>query len=112
MTRALAAFVLATAGVLAGCATRPAPVVDTARLAAAEVESLVSSGCYRCLESAFAKAAAAGLREQAFESALLLAARSKELGLPHARWIEAARGVVPLAGAGWEKFIDIVLSIP
>ena len=122
MTRALAAFVLTTAGLLAGCATRPAPVIDTSRLAAADVERLVSSGCYRCLESAFATAAAAGLREQAFESALLLAARSKELGLPHGRWIEAARGAVPagtmlastlpLASAGWEKLIDIVLSIP
>jgi len=110
MTRALAAFVLTTACVLAGCATRPAPLVDAAVLVAADVERLVSGGCYRCLESAFARAAAAGLREQAFEAALLLAARAKELGLPHARWIEAARGTVP-ASAGWEKLIDVVLSI-
>ncbi len=112
MTRALAAFALTTACVLGGCAARPAPVVDTSRVVAAEVERLVSRGCFRCLESAFAKAAAAGLREQAFESALLLAARAKELGLPHARWIEAARGAVPVTGAGWEAFIGIVLSIP
>ena len=113
MNRALAAaFVLTTVSVFAGCAARPAPVVDTSRLAAAEIDGLLSSGCYRCLESAFAKAATAGLREQAFESALLLAARSKELGLPHARWIEAARGTLPAPGAGWETLIDIVLSIP
>jgi tetratricopeptide (TPR) repeat protein len=114
MRRVVAAVVvLATAaGIPAGCAPRSSVVpVDSSRLAAADVQGLVSSGCYRCLEAAFAKAAAAGLREQAFESALLLAARSKELGLPHARWIDAARGFLP-AAAGWERFIDIVLSIP
>lgn len=114
MTRALTAVVAMTtaAGILAGCASRPPVLVDTSRLVASEVQALVAGGCYSCLESAFAKASAAGLREQTFESALLLAARSKELGLPHARWIEAARGSLPASGAGWEKFIDIVLSVP
>src|SRR5687767_13683470 len=114
MIRALSAVVAATtaAGILAGCASRPPAPVDTSRLAATEVQALVAAGCYLCLESAFARATAAGLREQAFEAALLLAARSKELGLPHARWIEAARGSLPAAGAGWDKFIDIVLSTP
>jgi tetratricopeptide (TPR) repeat protein len=97
--------------VAASCATRPAPVAEARPSPLMAIDALVQRGCYRCLEDAFARAVEAGAAERTFETALLLAARAKELGLPHARWIDAARGALP-AEPGWAKFIDIVLSIP
>lgn len=96
---------------LAACSPRPpilvAPVVDP-RVA---IDSLVRRGCYTCLEEAFEQATAAGAEDAAFETALLLALRSKELGLPHLSWVAQARGQVPDA-PGWQDYLDIVLSVP
>jgi tetratricopeptide (TPR) repeat protein len=106
------AVVLAGCAVTAACAGRPAAVVEPRRPSpAVEVDTLIRRGCFRCLEEAFAASVQGGLTERVFESALLLAARSKELGLPHARWIDAARGALPSV-PGWDTYISIVLSIP
>jgi tetratricopeptide (TPR) repeat protein len=48
--------------------------------------ALIERGCFRCLEQAYETATARGARAQAFEAAVLLVARSKELGLPFAEW--------------------------
>ena len=90
-----------------GCAARPvappaepaAPVVD--------VDALIRLGCYRCLEEAFAAALAAGATEQVFETAVLLTARSKELGLPPGPWLEHALEILP-PGPDWAAYFDIV----
>lgn len=108
----LAAAALAASLLLGACAARtpvaPAPAAVDPRPGIAQ---LVERGCYGCLEEAFAAARAAGLDEPAFEAALLLALRSKELGLPHEPWIAQARDRTP-AGPEWRDYIDIVLSVP
>lgn len=90
------------------CASRtpaatPVPAPDT-------VSPLLEQGCYSCLEQAFAAASASG-GASAFESALLLVLRSKELGLPFAAWLERARTFVP-AGDGWKEYLAIVEGVP
>ena len=85
--------ILAVMGILPACASRRvalAPVPAAAAAPAVDVSHLIQQGCYRCLEEAFDRArdAAPG---QAFEAAVLLALRSKELGLPPERWLEEAR---------------------
>ncbi len=50
------------------------------------------------------------LAPQAFESALLLAARAKELGLPYEPWLDRARASMP-AGPDWSDYLAIVLSL-
>jgi tetratricopeptide (TPR) repeat protein len=104
-------LLVATCAVTAACASVRAPIQTTSASVAANVDTLIRRGCYRCLEEAFAASVGEGLPEHVFESAVLLAARSKELGLPHARWIEAARGALPSA-PGWDTYITIVRSIP
>lgn len=82
------ALLIAVSALLAGCAARrPSPAV-LAELGRAQ--TLVNEGCYRCLLEALAtyqRLAAApngppDARRGAFEAAVLLLMRSKELGLP------------------------------
>jgi hypothetical protein len=76
---------------LVSCATRPVSrPARTLPIPPVDVQTLVHRGCYRCLESAFVAAASTGNPEQAFEVALLLASRSKELGLPPEPWLAHA----------------------
>src|SRR5262245_7931503 len=79
---------LGTLCALVSCAARgPAPAL-LAELGKAD--SLVAAGCYRCLQDALAtyvrlSASPNGppeSRRRAFETALLIAVRAKELGLP------------------------------
>ena len=67
-------------------------------------------GCYRCLEQAHDAALAAGDRLRIFETALLLAARAKELGLPVAAWLDHAHAALP-AGADWSDYLAIVRAL-
>ena len=67
-------------------------------------------GCYRCLESAFNLASAAGLREKVYETAVLLAARSKELGLDWGPWVARAHEALP-PGAEWTIYLDVVEAL-
>ncbi|MBI4265020.1 MAG: tetratricopeptide repeat protein [Acidobacteria bacterium] len=90
----------------AACAARPsAPLAPLAP--SVDIDALIRRGCYRCLESAFAAAAASGADGQAFEAAALLVARSKELGLPPGAWLERALTVLP-PGPEWSTYFDIV----
>lgn len=81
-------LIVAFAVLASGCAARgPSP-----QLAAelAQAQTLLSEGCYTCLEESLAlfekqltvKTPLPGAREGAFDAALLLAMRKKELGIP------------------------------
>jgi tetratricopeptide (TPR) repeat protein len=72
---------------------------------------LVQRGCYKCLEEAFATASASGANESAFQAAILLTLRSKELGLPFTQWLERARALLP-ADSGWGQYLVIAESAP
>ncbi|MBM3820390.1 MAG: tetratricopeptide repeat protein [Acidimicrobiia bacterium] len=92
----------------AACAARqpaPAPVPAAPSV---DVEALVRQGCYRCLEEAF-EAVKGRNSQQAFEIALLLAARSKELGLPHDPWLVEAQTDLPLV-PDWATYLEIVTA--
>jgi tetratricopeptide (TPR) repeat protein len=117
--RRLAAVVLL--GVLfGGCAARGRAREYQARLAQADI--LAAAGCYRCLTSAFATyetlLEANFQREEvlprAYDTALLLAAREKELGLPAAPWIDRAREL-PIDGLKGEEarlLIEVADGLP
>lgn len=92
--------------VTVGCAARPAPVVTTPT-PAVDVDALIRRGCYRCLESAFEAATVTKSTEKAFEAAVLLISRTKELGLPPGPWLERALTILP-PGPDWAIYYDIV----
>lgn len=94
---------------LAGCAGRTPPALDAAT--PAPVSPLLEQGCYSCLEQAFAGASASGAGTSAFESALLLVLRSKELGLPFTAWLDRARTFMP-AGESWKQYLAIAEAVP
>src|SRR5580765_3321659 len=101
-----ALLVVALAG--AGCAARGSavvPVSDASSARAHQVRALIERGCYRCLEEAYDKAS--GDAVQTFETALLLAARAKELGLPYDTWLDRARAARP-SGPDWPDYLAIV----
>jgi tetratricopeptide (TPR) repeat protein len=79
------------------CAQRSdRPIVDApAPPPAVDVAALIRRGCYRCLEEALAAAQAQGQPADAFEAAVLLAVRAKELGIPAGGWLERARAIAP-----------------
>jgi tetratricopeptide (TPR) repeat protein len=98
-------------GLPASAPIAPAPAAQT-RI---DIQSLVERGCYQCLERAFREAveeAPAGAlgSAQASEAAILLAARSKELGLPYESWLARAQAVLP-PGPDWTDYIAIVRSL-
>jgi tetratricopeptide (TPR) repeat protein len=123
-----AALLLTTLTTGAGCAARSpgtagTPAQTRARI---DVSALIKRGCYNCLEAAYAAASGLDPRDNltqgiesvdhasrdpaAFEAALLLAARSKELGLPYEPWLDRARTVIP-AGLDWSDYLTIVLAL-
>jgi tetratricopeptide (TPR) repeat protein len=96
------------AAALAGCAARgpsPAALLDVSR-----ADQLVRDGCYRCLTEALAiyqrlldpSARIVGVGPRAFETALLIALREKELGIPPAAAFDRAKTIAatlqPLPG--------------
>ena len=94
---------------VAGCAARRPAAAPSPAQPVVDIEAEIRRGCYRCLESAFNAASAAGVTEKTFEAALLLAARSKELGLPPGPWVEGARALLP-PGPAWAAYLEIVSS--
>jgi tetratricopeptide (TPR) repeat protein len=91
------------AALIAACAARgssPALIAELGR-----AQSLVAAGCYRCLEEAlttYERLAAVPngpvqAHRGAFEAAVLLAVRAKELGLPQEQWLQRARDLAPAA---------------
>ena len=105
---AVAALVLAM-----GCsARRPAPVAAVpAPPRIDDLTALIEQGCYRCLEKAYELAHARGAGQQAFESAVLLVLRSKELGLPFAEWLDKARAAAP-EGEASALYLTIADALP
>jgi len=102
-------LVVASIGIGGGCARRVVGVAPAA-VVANDVSPLVQRGCYRCLEQAFARAQALGVRAQAFEVAALLSLRSKELGLPHHEWRRRARAIA--TGASEALALEIIDALP
>lgn len=96
---------------LSGCAARLPP-----RDVFAESSAHLRAGCYRCLQAGLALIEGRvdlPSRQRAFELALLLAARAKELGLPFEPWVERARSaaaVLPPAVAAPE-FLALVEAL-
>jgi tetratricopeptide (TPR) repeat protein len=95
--------ILAIVLFVSGCAARgPAPQL-TAEIARAD--ALVSEGCYTCLKEALAvfekhltaKRAPLGLADKAFNAALLVALREKELGIPGEESMARALRLLPSA---------------
>ncbi|MPZ18542.1 MAG: hypothetical protein GEV06_11605 [Luteitalea sp.] len=117
--RCLAAVVVL--GLLSGaCAARARAREHRTRLARAD--RLAAAGCYRCLTRAFAAyetlLEANFQREQvlprAYDTALLLAAREKELGLAAAPWIDRARQlpITQLKGEEARLLLEVADGLP
>jgi tetratricopeptide (TPR) repeat protein len=95
-----------------GCAARaPASPSPSAPPFDAATDALIRRGCYLCLEQAYEKAQSQGMRVLAFEAAMLLTLRSKELGLPSELWLERARALAG-ADAALSPYLDMVDVIP
>jgi tetratricopeptide (TPR) repeat protein len=96
MRAAFTMLLAASLGVTACAARRPA--ASAADAPAGRARSLAADGCYRCLEEGLAlvqpsSAASAAARATAFDLAVLLAARDRELGLLAADHLPAARAL-------------------
>jgi tetratricopeptide (TPR) repeat protein len=104
--------VVLLAVVSGGCAARQPP-----RDVAADAGALVRAGCYRCLEDALALVDGRKdlpSRQRAFEVAVLLTARSKELGLPPEEWMaraNAAAAALPPTSAA-HAFLALAAALP
>ncbi len=86
------------------------PAASPISSAGAASDALVARGCYRCLEHAYDAAVSATDHVRTFEIALLLVARSKELGLPYAPWLARARASMP-AGPDGADYLSIVQAL-
>jgi len=112
--RAFRAVALLVAVVLtSGCAPKHVASAQAAHapLRTDDLIALIEQGCYHCLERAYDQAHSRGAGQQAFESAVLLVLRSKELGLPAAEWLAKARAVAP-EGAESALYLTIADALP
>ncbi|MGE5813310.1 MAG: hypothetical protein ACM36C_02380, partial [Acidobacteriota bacterium] len=102
----------------AGCAARaktpPQPTI-------ADADQLATIGCHTCLVDALkiydallAGRPSAAVTRGAFRTALLLAIREKELGLPATPYLGRARGLAPALPAGEraQLALDVATSLP
>jgi tetratricopeptide (TPR) repeat protein len=107
------ALAVAALVMVVGCSARQAapahPVVEAPRVD--DLTALIEQGCYRCLERAFEQAHARGAQPQAFEAAVLLVLRSKELGLASGEWLARARAAAP-DGDAPALYLTIAEAIP
>jgi tetratricopeptide (TPR) repeat protein len=103
----------------AGCAPKAKPVAPQTldlRIDLAPADALFDAGCYSCLKQAFelydrslhSLAPPAEARGKAFDTAVLLAAREKELGLAATPWLDRAAS---LANTDERIYVDIVSSL-
>jgi tetratricopeptide (TPR) repeat protein len=104
-------FVVPFAVCLSGCAARQPP-----RDVYAESTAHLRAGCYRCLQDGLAlveNRTDLRSRLRAFELAILLTARAKELGLPHEPWADRATslgaGLLPAAASS--EFLALVNAL-
>lgn len=97
---AIGLFAFSPIGLLSACAPKgPSPQLLAEM---AKAEALQSQGCYTCLKESLAifeklrmaKVQPAGLAEKAFDTALLIAIREKELGIPSDAMAKAKNLVV------------------
>lgn len=103
-------FVISAVIALAGCAPKKplAPAVAVAPgPPPVDVTALVRHGCFRCLD----RAAAAAQGDQAFEVAVLLVLRAKELGIPHAEYVARAKALAP-ADPGYAFYLQLADEMP
>ncbi len=85
----------------------------------AEADALFTRGCYSCLTKAFNAYEAlrlagyqpAAAATRAYDAAILLAAREKELAMPAEPWIERARSLAP-RDPRRELYLEIVSALP
>jgi len=89
-----------------GPVSTPSPASSRTRA----IDELAARGCYHCLQRAYDEAVAAADGVRTFETALLLAARAKELGLPFAPWLDRARAAAP-PGPDWADYLAIVQAL-
>lgn len=97
----LAAALAFSAAVAAGCGPRKEHVQRMA-----EADALFARACYSCLTRAFQTYDAlrlagfqpAAVTKKAFDTALLIAMREKELGMPAEAWIAKAAALAPASG--------------
>jgi len=110
-SRHLAALLLSLA-TSAACAVRPATIAAPAATTSSTtaIDALIARGCFGCLTQAYNAAVAASNQIRTFESALLLTARAKELGLPYGPWLERARAAAP-EGPDWSDYLAIVQAL-
>ncbi|HEX5108802.1 MAG TPA: hypothetical protein VFV95_10165 [Vicinamibacterales bacterium] len=110
---------LLVAVLAAACAPKSKPATPQTldlSLDLTPADALFDAGCYSCLKQAFelydrslhSLAPPAGARDKTFVTALLLAAREKELGLTATPWLERAAA---LAVPDERVYIDIVSSL-
>jgi tetratricopeptide (TPR) repeat protein len=113
MARYRVALVVAALVIVTGCAARrpAAPPAVAAPLRVDDITALIEQGCYHCLERAYAQAQARGATQHAFESAVLLTVRSKELGLPFGDWLAKARNAAP-EGPAAALYLTIADALP
>ena len=107
----IAALFLALA-TSAACAARPVAIATPGATTSSThtIDALIARGCFGCLMQAYDAAATASNQTRIFETALLLTARAKELGLPYAPWLERARAELP-AGPDWSDYLAIVQAL-
>src|SRR5688500_10647991 len=84
-------------------AVPPAPVIDVA--------ALIAHGCFSCLQRALAAARDQNDTPLAFEAAVLLALRAKELGLPHDEWMAQASALAA-EEAGLRLIVEMADAVP
>jgi tetratricopeptide (TPR) repeat protein len=110
-TRTLLASILLILLAATACAQRPAAALaPPAAIPRPDIDDLISRGCYSCLERGLAAAVAANRTPAAFEAAVLLVLRSKELGLPFQSFLDRARALVP--GPAWNIYLDVAAAVP
>ncbi len=109
-------IVVAVLGATACAATARARVGEPPDLitALARGDRLVDDGCYACLQEAFSiydahKTRSPVARRRTFSTAVLLALREKELGLPASTWIDTA---THLAEPADQPYLDILSAVP
>src|SRR5690349_19823758 len=110
-SRHLAALLL-TLVTSAACAVRPGVIAVPAATtsSSAAIDILIARGCFGCLTQAYHAAIAASDQTRTFETALLLTARAKELGLPYGPWLERARAALR-EGPDWSDYLAIVRAL-
>ena len=114
-------IVLVAALAVTGCALRRQQAQQLA-----QADALFARGCYRCLQKAFtiydtlrqAGYQPANTSARAFDTAILLAAREKELAMEADGWITTAEGLAaaatkaPIAGAKAQVYVEILRALP